>query len=333
MVYLVTGGAGFIGSHMCEKLLIAGNKVLAIDNLSTGSFKNIAHLTSHPQFSFYVGDIRESQLIEQLIQRSKIVIHLAAAVGVRNILDNPVETLESNVTGTREVLNFSARYNRHTILASTSEVYGKLGKKMFAEDDDVVIGPSYKKRWGYACSKMLDEFLALAYLEKKGLPITVVRLFNTVGPRQTGRYGMVLPTFIRQAMNHEPITVFGSGGQSRCFTHVEEVVEAMLKLLECPESIGEIINLGNNHPITIRELAELVKKITNSSSEIVVIPYDKAYHEGYEDMHHRIPDISKARKLIEFEPKKSVQEIIEDILEWMEEVKKLNGGVSKPLQG
>jgi UDP-glucose 4-epimerase len=317
MVYLVTGGAGFIGSHLCEKLLIAGTRVLTVDNLSTGSFQNIAHLKSHPDFSFYVGDIRDAQFMEQLVQKSRIIIHLAAAVGVKNILHNPVETLESNVTGTKVILGLAAKYNRRTILASTSEVYGKSGNEKFSEEDDLVIGPSYKKRWGYACSKLLDEFLALAYFKQKGLPVTIVRLFNTVGPRQTGRYGMVLPTFIRQALCGEPITVFGTGQQSRCFCHVEEVVEAILALVSSQESVGQIFNLGNNHPITIMELARLVKEITQSPSEIVTIPYDQAYHDGFEDMIHRLPDISKAQGLIGFKPQKSEAAIIQDILAWM----------------
>jgi UDP-glucose 4-epimerase len=316
MAYLVTGGAGFIGSHVCERLLIAGGRVFTVDNLSTGSFQNIAHLKSHPDFSFYVGDICDAQFMEQLVQKSRIVIHLAAAVGVKNILHNPVETLESNVTGTKVVLGLSARYNRRAILASTSEVYGKSANKRFPEDDDLVMGSSHKKRWGYACSKLLDEFLALAYFKQKGLPVTIIRMFNTVGPRQTGRYGMVLPTFIRQALRGEPITVFGTGQQSRCFCHVEEVVEAILALLNSQESLGQTINLGNTHPITIMELARLVKEITQSPSEIVTIPYDQAYHEGYEDMAHRIPDISKAQRLIGFNPQKSEATIIQDILAW-----------------
>lgn len=317
MAYLVTGGAGFIGSHVCETLACAGKEVLAVDNLSTGSFQNVAHIKSHPNFSFYVGDIRDINFLEHLVQRSRVVIHLAAAVGVKHILHNPVETLESNVTGTQVVLSLAARYNRRTIIASTSEVYGKLGKEVFSEEDDLVIGPSHKKRWGYACSKLLDEFLALSYFEQKGLPVTIVRLFNTVGPRQTGRYGMVLPTFIRQALEQAPITVFGTGQQSRCFSHVNEIVDALLKLINREDTVGEIINLGNIRPITIMELAILVKDIVQSNSEIVTIPYDQAYHEGYEDMSHRIPDISKAQRLIDFDPQKSVADIIKDIIAWI----------------
>ena len=321
MAYLVTGGAGFIGSHLCEKLLHDGNRVLAVDNLSTGSFQNIAQLKSHPNFAFYVGDIRDSGFMEQLVPKSSVVIHLAAAVGVKNIIDNPVETLESNVTGSQVVLSLAARYNRRTVITSTSEVYGKLGNEKFSENDDLVIGPSHKKRWGYACSKLLDEFLALAYFEKKGLPVTIVRLFNTVGSRQTGRYGMVLPTFIGQALRKEPITVFGTGQQSRCFSHVEEIVEAILMLVNNWKTIGQIINLGNNQPITIMDLARLVKEITESPSEIVTIPYDLAYEAGFEDMAHRIPDISKAQGLIGFKPQKSIADIIKDILAWMNDSK------------
>jgi UDP-glucose 4-epimerase len=323
VTYMVTGGAGFIGSHLCEKAVLGGKQVIAVDNLSTGRFQNIAHLQSHPNFSFYVGDICDRNFMEQLMLKSRVVIHLAAAVGVKNIIEHPVETLESNITGTQVVLSLAARYNLRTIVASTSEIYGKLGKEIFSEGDDSVIGPSNKKRWGYACSKLVDEFLALSYFEKRGLPVTIARLFNTVGPRQTGRYGMVVPTFIRQALSGEPITVFGTGQQSRCFSHVEEIVEAISRLVNNWKSIGQTINLGNNHPITIMELAQLVKEITESSSEIVTIPYDLAYEEGFEDMAHRKPDISKAQELIGFKPQKSMVEIIKDILVWKNDSKKL----------
>jgi UDP-glucose 4-epimerase len=319
MSYLVTGSAGFIGSHLCEKLLSMKKRVYAIDNLSTGSYQNISSLRSHQNFSFFVGDISDIELMEDLVKKSKTIYHLAAAVGVRHIIDNPVETLESNVFGSQVVFSLAAKYNRKTILTSTSEVYGKSEKKIFSEDIDLVMGASTKKRWGYACSKLLDEFLALAYHEKKGLPVIIVRLFNTVGPRQTGRYGMVVPTFVKQALAGEPITVFGSGMQSRCFCHVDEIVNALISLVNEDKAIGEIINLGNTYPISIFELAQKIKEITGSTSEIVTVPYNYAYSRGFEDMEHRIPDISKARKLVGFNPQKSISDIIHDVVGYYEQ--------------
>jgi UDP-glucose 4-epimerase len=313
MVYLVTGGAGFIGSHLCERLLISGAQVLVVDNLSTGVYKNISQLTSHPNFTCFVGDIRDERLLEPLMQRCDVVFHLAAAVGVRLIIDHPVETLESNILGTHSVLSLAARYNRKVLITSTSEVYGKSNNEAFGEDDDSVLGPSIRKRWSYACSKLADEFLALAFHEEKGLPVIIVRLFNTVGPRQTGRYGMVIPNFVRQALSGEPITVFGSGTQSRCFSHVSEVVEALDRLCKEEKAVGQVINLGNNQEVTIAELARTVKEITNSDSEIVQIPYDQAYQRGFEDMEKRKPDIRKARDLVGFNPQKNLRDIIVDV--------------------
>ena len=314
VVYLITGGAGFIGSHLCERLLIGGDRVIAIDNLSTGAFQNVAKLKTHPNFSIFVGDIRDQKLLEDLVRQSDVIFHLAAAVGVRLIIERPVETLESNIMGTHAVLSLAAKYNRKTLVTSTSEVYGKSTKESFSEDDDSVLGPSLRKRWSYACSKLADEFLALAFFEEKGLPVIIARLFNTVGQRQTGRYGMVLPTFVRQALAGEPITVYGTGKQSRCFIHVSEVVEAMLKLLHHDKAIGQIINLGSTTPITIAKLAQTVKEITGSNSEIVTIPYDFAYQTGFEDMERRVPDINKARDLIGFNPRKSIRDIIKDLI-------------------
>lgn len=315
MIYLVTGGAGFIGSHLCERLLREGHLVLAVDNLSTGSYRNIAHLKSNPNFSLFVGDIRDKELLEPLIQQSEMIFHLAAAVGVRLIIERPVETLESNILGTHTVLSLAAKYNRKVLLTSTSEVYGKSNESAFAEDHDSVLGPSIRKRWSYACSKLADEFLALAFHEEKGLPVIIVRLFNTVGPRQTGRYGMVIPTLVRQALLGEPLTVYGTGKQTRCFVHVNDVVDALLKLSQNDNALGQVINLGSDEEISINELARLVKEITGSPSEILYIPYDKAYQPGFEDMDRRRPDIGKAKCLISFEPSKGIREIIQDVAE------------------
>lgn len=313
--YLVTGGAGFIGSHLCEKLLAEGHRVLAVDNLSTGSYQNIAHLKSNPNFSFFVGDIRDRDLLEPLVRETQVIFHLAAAVGVRLIIERPVETIESNILGSHMVFSLAAKYNRKILLTSTSEVYGKSNQNAFAEDHDSVLGPTMRKRWSYACSKLADEFLALAFHEEKGLPVIIVRLFNTVGPRQTGRYGMVIPTFVRQALLGEPLTVYGTGKQTRCFVHVDDVVEALIKLVQNDQAVGQVINLGSENEISIEELAQIVKEVTKSASEIIYIPYDKAYQPGFEDMERRRPDITKARNIIGFEPRKSLRDIIQDILE------------------
>jgi len=298
MVYLVTGGAGFIGSHLCELLLAAGQDVVAVDNLSTGSYHNIEGLKANPRFSFVADDVRDRGLMEDLVRQAKVVIHLAAAVGVRLVLDQPVETLESNILGTHVVLSMAARYNRTTLITSTSEVYGKSGAPEFGEEDDLVLGASSRNRWGYACSKLADEFLALAYHHQKGLPVIIVRLFNTVGPRQTGRYGMVIPTLVGQALRGEPLTVFGSGRQTRCFVHVSEVVQALVRLIREERALGQIFNLGSTEEVSILELAHTVREVLGSSSEIVHVPYEVAYHEGYEDMPHRVPNIRKIRDLI-----------------------------------
>ncbi len=314
MTYLITGGAGFIGSHLCTRLLAGGHRVIAVDNLSTGLYRNIAHLKDQHNFSIFIGDIRDQQLLDHLIRQSEVVFHLAAAVGVRLIIDRPVETLETNILGSHAVLSLAAQYNRKTIITSTSEVYGKSARDYFSEDDDSVLGPSIRKRWSYACSKLSDEFLALAFHEEKGLPVIIARLFNTVGPRQTGRYGMVVPTFVRQALQGEPITVFGTGSQSRCFIHVGEVVDALVKLAEAESALGQVVNLGSNRSITIAELALKVKEITGSNSEIVTVPYDAAYPKGFEDMERRVPDTRKAYRLIAFNPQKTIEDIIRDLI-------------------
>lgn len=313
MVYLITGGAGFIGSHLTERLLSKDSNVLVVDNLSTGSYRNLASLKSHPNFSLFVGDIRDQQLMENLVQRCDLIFHLAAAVGVRLVIDQPVETLESNIMGTHTVLSLAAKYHRKTLITSTSEVYGKSKNESFSEDDDSVLGPTSRHRWSYACSKLADEFLALAFHQEKGLPVVIVRLFNTVGPRQTGRYGMVVPNFVRQALRGEPITVYGSGTQSRCFTHVSEVVEALVSLAKEENAVGQVINLGSTQEITIAELALKVKEMTGSGSEIVYIPYEQAYNKAFEDMERRAPNITKAGKLVGFNPQKTIKDIITDV--------------------
>lgn len=317
MVYLVTGGAGFIGSHLCARLLAEGHRVVAVDNLSTGSSDNLAGLISHPGFSFVRGDVRQAELMERLIREAEVIFHLAAAVGVRHILQHPVETLETNILGTHVVLSLAARHRRLTLVASTSEVYGKSRRERFSEEDDLVLGPSHLSRWGYACSKLADEFLALAYHRELGLPVILTRLFNTVGPRQTGRYGMVLPTFVAQALRGEPITVYGNGHQTRCFVHVAEVVEALLGLTREPRAVGEIFNIGSTEEVSIIHLAQKVKEVTRSSSPIVFLPYERAYDSGYEDMDHRVPDISKINHLLGFSPRIPLLQIIGEVAAWL----------------
>ncbi|MFC1989844.1 GDP-mannose 4,6-dehydratase [Chloroflexota bacterium] len=311
MKHLITGGAGFIGSHLAEKLLKSGEEVSIIDDLSTGSIVNIEHLKSKNGIHYVIDTIMNKSLMAELIDSSDIIFHLAASVGVKLIIESPIRTIETNVKGTEIVLELASKKRKKVILASSSEVYGKSNEAIFREDNDLVFGPTYKSRWSYACSKAMDEFLSLAYWREKRLPVVIVRLFNTVGPRQTGRYGMVLPTFIKQALSGEPITVYGDGEQSRSFTWVGDVVDAMIRLAPYPEAIGEIINVGNNQEITIKSLAELVKEVTRSKSEIVYIPYDKAYEEGFEDLRRRVPDISKVKELIGYEPTKNIGEMIE----------------------
>ena len=307
---LITGGAGFIGSHLSERLLDEGHKVSVIDDLSTGAFENIAHLKGRPGFTYTIDTITNEPLLAELVDQCDVVFHLAAAVGVKLIVEAPVRTIETNVHGTEVVLRAAAKKNKLVIIASTSEVYGKSADVPFREDGDLALGPTSKHRWAYACSKAIDEFLALAYHNEKKLPVIVVRFFNTVGPRQTGRYGMVVPNFVRQALDGQPITVFGDGNQTRCFTYVGDVVDALVKLCQDPRAIGEVYNLGNEEEVSIRELAERVKASTGSASPIVTIPYDQAYESGFEDMPRRVPDISKVRALIGFEPKVKLDETL-----------------------
>ena len=311
---LITGGAGFIGSHLSERLLDEGHKVSVIDDLSTGAFENIAHLKGRPGFAYTIDTITNEPLLAELVDQCDVVFHLAAAVGVKLIVEAPVRTIETNVHGTEVVLRAAAKKNKLVIIASTSEVYGKSADVPFREDGDLALGPTSKHRWAYACSKAIDEFLALAYHNEKKLPVIVVRFFNTVGPRQTGRYGMVVPNFVRQALDGQPITVFGDGNQTRCFTYVGDVVDALVKLCQDPRAIGEVYNLGNEEEVSIRELAERVKASTGSASPIVTIPYDQAYESGFEDMPRRVPDISKVRALIGFEPKVKLDETLQLVI-------------------
>jgi UDP-glucose 4-epimerase len=315
MRVLITGGAGFIGSHLAEALLGAGHQVTIIDDLSTGSFDNIAHLKGRPDFRYTIDTVTNEPVLAELVDQCDVVYHLAAAVGVRLIVEAPVRTLETNVHGTEVVLKAAAKKQRTVVVASTSEVYGKSDAVPFREDGDIALGPTIKHRWAYACSKALDEFLALAYWKEKRLPVIIVRFFNTVGPRQTGRYGMVVPNFVRQALAGEPITVFGDGTQTRCFTYVGDVVGALMAIVTREEAYGNVYNVGNIEEISILRLAERVKGITNSASPIVTIPYDQAYESGFEDMPRRVPDLKKIRGLIGYEPRVSLDEILRLVIE------------------
>ncbi|HYS26919.1 MAG TPA: GDP-mannose 4,6-dehydratase [Vicinamibacterales bacterium] len=314
---LITGGAGFIGSHLAERLLEQGHGVIALDNLSTGSIENIRHLKGRERFSYAIDSITNESLLAELIDRSDVVFHLAAAVGVKLIVEQPVYTIETNVHGTEVVLKHANKKKKLVFIASTSEVYGKSTDVPFRETADLVLGPSAKHRWAYACSKLIDEFLALAYWKEKKLPVVIVRLFNTVGPRQTGQYGMVLPTFVRQALAGHPITVFGDGTQSRSFTFVGDVVDALVRLAGDKRAIGEVFNIGNTGEVTIADLAARVKTMTGSCSPIHYIPYDQAYEAGFEDMPRRVPDISKIRAFMGYEPKMQLDDIIRTVIEHM----------------
>jgi len=314
---LITGGAGFIGSHLAERLLEDGHEVIVLDNLSTGSINNIAHLKGRPGFSYTIDSVTNESLLAELIDRSDVVFHLAAAVGVKLIVEQPVHTIETNVHGTEVVLKHANKKKKLVFIASTSEVYGKSADVPFREAADLVLGPSAKHRWAYACSKLIDEFLALAYWKEKKLPVVIVRLFNTVGPRQTGQYGMVLPTFVRQALAGQPITVFGDGTQSRSFTYVGDVVEALIRLAGDKRAIGEVFNIGNVGEVTIADLAARVKTMTGSCSPIHYIPYDQAYEAGFEDMPRRVPDISKIREFVSYEPKVALDDMIRSVIDHM----------------
>ncbi len=299
---LITGGAGFVGSHLAEALLERDWTVEVIDDLSTGSIDNIEHLKGHERFSYVIDTVMNKSLMAELVDRADIVFHLAAAVGVRLIVEQPVRTIETNIKATELVLELADKKKKKVLVASTSEVYGKGSKHAFSEDDDVVLGPTSKARWCYAASKMIDEFLALAYARERGLPVTVLRLFNTIGPRQTGQYGMVVPRFVEQALKGLPITVYGDGTQRRSFTWVGDVVDAMISIVQHPGAVGEVINVGHSEEISIYDLALLVKELTGSKSEIVLVPFEEAYEAGFEDMPRRLPDISKLERLIGYQP-------------------------------
>jgi UDP-glucose 4-epimerase len=314
MRILITGGAGFIGSHLAEALLAAGHQVRILDDLSTGSIDNIAHLRHVPGFEYVIDTVFNDRLVAELVDQADVVFHFAAAVGVKLIVERPVHTLETNVHGTEVVLTNAAKKRRLVVIASTSEVYGKSVNVPFREDAELVLGATTRHRWAYACSKALDEFLALAYWKEKKLPVIIVRFFNTVGPRQTGQYGMVVPTFVRQALSGAPITVYGDGSQSRSFTYVGDVVGALMALMTHPGAIGQVFNVGNTEEVTIRSLAERIKAATESRSEIVTVPYDQAYEEGFEDMPRRVPDLSKIHALIGYTPKVGLDSIIERVI-------------------
>jgi UDP-glucose 4-epimerase len=316
---LITGGCGFIGSHLAEALLGRGDEVFVLDNLSTGSIENIAHLRGGPKFHYTIESVTNEPVLAELVDQADVIFHLAAAVGVKLIVESPVHTIETNVQGTEVVLKHANKKKKLVLVASTSEVYGKGTAVPFGEDGDLVLGPTFKHRWAYACSKAIDEFLALAYWKEKKLPVIITRLFNTVGPRQTGQYGMVIPTFVRQALSGRPITVFGDGTQSRSFTYVGDVVGALMALVDEPRAIGRVFNIGNVHEITIRALAEKVKEMTESASPIVTIPYDQAYEAGFEDMPRRVPDISRIHALVGYEPRVELDEILTRVIAYFRE--------------
>jgi UDP-glucose 4-epimerase len=313
---LITGGAGFIGSHLADAYLQRGDEVLIIDDLSTGTIENIRQLKNNPRFQYTIDSVHNQPVTAELVDQCDLVVHLAAAVGVKLIVESPVRTIETNVKGTEVVLALANKKQKRGLVASTSEVYGLSADVPFKEDGNLVMGATTKGRWSYACSKAIDEFLALAYWREKKLPTTIVRLFNTVGPRQTGRYGMVIPTFVKQALASRPITVYGNGKQTRCFGYVGDVVEALIKLMDHADSVGQVYNIGSTEEISIAKLAEKVKELTNSDSEIVFVPYDEAYEEGFEDMPRRVPDTSKIKQLVGFQPKMKLEGILQSVIDY-----------------
>lgn len=313
MKILITGGAGFVGSHLADKFIGQGHEITVIDDLSTGRYANVEHLEGNPNFRLIIDTVLNAELMEELVRDTDRVFHMASAVGVRLIMEQPVKTIETIFHGTDVVLKYCSRYRKRVLIPSTSEVYGKGASIPFREEDDLLTGATDKHRWAYACAKTLDEFLALAHWKETRLPVVVVRLFNTVGPRQTGQYGMVVPRFVQSAMKNEPITVFGDGTQQRCFGHVLDVVEGLSKLLESPQCFGQVINLGNDEEVSILGLAERAIELTGSKSEIRYIPYEEAYGDGFEDMQRRVPGLEKAKKLIGYQPTRSLENIINDV--------------------
>ncbi len=315
MKTLITGGAGFVGSHLADRLVGSGNEVTVIDDLSTGRYSNVGHLEGDENFRLIIGSVLDERLMERLVRETDQVFHMASAVGVKLIMDQPVRTIETIFRGSDIVLANCSRYRKRVLIPSTSEVYGKGTSVPFKEDDDILKGSTSKHRWAYACAKELDEFLSLAHWKETRLPVVVVRLFNTVGPRQTGQYGMVVPRFVKAALKNEPIPVFGNGEQSRCFGHVSDVVGALISLLENPECYGQVINIGNPEETSIKALAEKAIEMTGSKSKIEYIPYKEVYGEGFEDMQRRVPSIEKARKLIGFKPTLTLEDIINDVVD------------------
>ena len=313
MKILITGGAGFVGSHLADKLIADGHEITVIDDLSTGRYSNVAHLEDTEHFRLIIDTVLNERLMEELVRETDRVYHMASAVGVKLIMERPVRTIETIFRGTDVVLGFCSRYRKRVLIPSTSEVYGKGASVPFKEDDDLLTGATDKHRWAYACAKTLDEFLALAHWKETRLPVVVVRLFNTVGPRQTGQYGMVVPRFVHAALKNEPIHVHGDGTQSRCFGHVHDIVEGLSKLLDVPACFGQVINLGNNEEISIKQLADKAIALTGSSSEIQFIPYEEAYGEGFEDMQRRVPSLDKAKQLIGYQPTRRLDDIINDV--------------------
>lgn len=319
MKSLITGGAGFIGSHLAEKLLNEGHQVSIIDNLSTGKFSNIVHLTYNDKFSYKIDSILNYEILENMIKNSDHIYHLAAAVGVKYIIDNPLLSLKTNIYGTGHVLDLANKYKKKVLVASTSEIYGKSDKIPFKETYDRLLGSTYISRWSYSSAKAIDEFLALAYHREKKLPVVIVRCFNTVGPRQTGQYGMVIPKFVKAAMLNHPITIYGDGKQSRCFGYVEDVVNGMIKLMNTKKAEGEIFNIGNDKPITIEALAKKIKAMTKSKSKIEYVKYEDAYEEGFEDMRQRQPDLSKIKSYIGYKPAYDLDKTLKIIINYFEE--------------
>lgn len=316
MKILITGGAGFIGSHLADAYLLRGDEVFVIDDLSTGTFENIQHLKTNPRFHYTIDSVHNQPVTAELVDQCDVVFHLAAAVGVKLIVESPVRTIETNVRGTEVLLAIANKKKKKVLVASTSEVYGLSTDVPFREDGNLVMGATTKGRWSYACSKAIDEFLALAYWRERKLPTIIVRLFNTVGPRQTGQYGMVVPTFVKQALAGRPITVYGDGKQTRCFGYVGDVVGALIKLMDHEDAVGQVFNIGSNEEITILDLARRVKELAKSDSEIVFVPYDEAYEEGFEDMPRRVPDISKVHELVGFRPQMSLDGILQSVMEY-----------------